>query len=1345
MPNGPIGSQVSSGSVSLGSTGTVTDAVVVVGGPSAGSPTGNVGFYACQTSSSQTLTPGPCAPSVANHLATMRVVPGINNTADAVSTAFTPPTAGTWCFSAVYGGDANYAGASDNTLAGNLDPSECLLVTSAASTSASITSVTSVVLGPSGTVTDLVTVSGLPGVGAPTGSVAYYVCRTGTTQSYTPGICAPGSAIDTEGLVTGAGNTSSATSLAFDPTAAGTWCFSAVYGGDANYTGSSDNTSAGNFDPSECLLVTQAASSTSTTISSPTITLGPSGTVTDAVTVTGNTAGGAPSGSVLFYVCQTASTQTLTPGPCTPGTPEDTQGLTAGGGDSSTATSVAFTPTAPGTWCFSAVYGGDTNYTGSSDNTSAGNQDSGECTLVAQAGSGATTTVSSGTVTLGPSGSVTDTVTVPGNSVGGSPSGSVVFYVCQIATTQTLTPGPCAPGTPEDTQGLTAGAGNTSTATSVAFDPTAAGTWCFSAVYGGDSNYTGSADNTSPANADSNECVLVTQAASASNTTVSSGTVVLGPSGSVTDAVTVTGNTVGGAPTGSVVFYVCQTASSQTLTSGACAPGTPEDTQALTTNPGDTSGATSVAFTPTAAGTWCFSAVYGGDSNYTGSADNTTAGNLDAAECVLVGQAASTTATTVSTGTVVLGPSGTVTDAVTVTGNATGGAPGGHVVFYACHESSSQTLAAGTCAASGSPVDTEGLAASGVNQSSATSGAFTPTAAGTWCFGAAYSGDSNYTSSQDNTNAGNADANECLLVGQAASTTGTAVSAATLILGPSGTVTDTVTVNGNAAGGSPTGSVAFFACQTSALQTLTTGPCAAVGSPQDTEGLVAGVGNTASATSVAFTPPSPGTWCYSAVYGGDTNYTGSEDNTTPANLDANECVFVNALPPMVTVQPVTQTVPVGTPVTFSAAATANPSPSVRWQRSTDGGASWTDIPLATSTSYGTTATLAGSGYEYRAVFTNFGGSTASNPAGLAVTGGTITVSKSAGLIGNLTINISGASWQTNGDATVNIYQCATSVYSVNGCDSANATSAAVKTAPVLSVGKFGPQPIVLHAGVIDAAGDTCGIAGSGACYIVVRGSNNDSASAALTFNVANASPAKTSAVVGNYVDDPHVVYFPVGDTVTTQECDAAVTAATAGAHCDAATVVSAVASSTGAVAYASVGPKMLVGNDYSDGAGGACSVGGTCDIVTIDTTNPAISMIIPIGMVLPKLTLTPTTVANGQGKTLSVAATGFPIGEPVSAFECDTVFAPASFWDIALLCDNATAITGGIPNGSGVVTFPNKIITVLSSATVPAYADVLGGVCKPGDTVGNGDPCHIGAEVPSNNAVVVGTTFSISP
>ncbi len=90
-----------------------------------------------------------------------------------------------------------------------------------------------------------------------------------------------------------------------------------------------------------------------------------------------------------------------------------------------------------------------------------------------------------------------------------------------------------------------------------------------------------------------------------------------------------------------------------------------------------------------------------------------------------------------------------------------------------------------------------------------------------------------------------------------------------------------------------------------------------------------------------------------------------------------------APPPSVGVQPTNQTVFVGTLVSFTAAATGTPTPTAQWQVSTSGGP-FNNIPGATSATYTFTASAGQAGNQYRAVFTNFGGSATSSAAQLAV-------------------------------------------------------------------------------------------------------------------------------------------------------------------------------------------------------------------------------------------------------------------------------------------------------------------------------------------------------------------------
>jgi len=86
----------------------------------------------------------------------------------------------------------------------------------------------------------------------------------------------------------------------------------------------------------------------------------------------------------------------------------------------------------------------------------------------------------------------------------------------------------------------------------------------------------------------------------------------------------------------------------------------------------------------------------------------------------------------------------------------------------------------------------------------------------------------------------------------------------------------------------------------------------------------------------------------------------------------------------VTTNPSSQTVTAGSSYSFSAAATGSPSPTVQWQLSTDGGATFTDLAGETSTTYTATASISVDGYQFRAVFTNASGTATTSAATLTV-------------------------------------------------------------------------------------------------------------------------------------------------------------------------------------------------------------------------------------------------------------------------------------------------------------------------------------------------------------------------
>jgi hypothetical protein len=228
-------------------------------------------------------------------------------------------------------------------------------------------------------------------------------------------------------------------------------------------------------------------------------------------------------------------------------------------------------------------------------------------------------------------------------------------------------------------------------------------------------------------------------------------------------------------------------------------------------------------------------------------------------------------------------------------------------------------------------------------------------------------------------------------------------------------------------------------------------------------------GQTVTFTANASGSPTPGVQWQISSDGGNTfnNIAGATSTTytfsagSGQNGDLFRAVFSNSIQsgvasnaatltvgssltaPVVTTEPNTQNVLAGSSVTFTAAASGNPAPTVHWQISNDGGSSFSNISGATSTTYTFTATTGQDGDQFRAVFSNSVQSgVASNSATLSITplssgpvvnlqpasqsiaaGGSVSFSASAG--GNPAPTVK---WQisTNGGSTFSNISGATS-------------------------------------------------------------------------------------------------------------------------------------------------------------------------------------------------------------------------------------------------------------------------------------------------------------------------------
>src|SRR5262249_39564880 len=102
-------------------------------------------------------------------------------------------------------------------------------------------------------------------------------------------------------------------------------------------------------------------------------------------------------------------------------------------------------------------------------------------------------------------------------------------------------------------------------------------------------------------------------------------------------------------------------------------------------------------------------------------------------------------------------------------------------------------------------------------------------------------------------------------------------------------------------------------------------------------------------------------------------------NSCGANVASSAATLTVNSAPVVTLNPASQAVCPGN-VTFSAAASGTPSPSVQWQVSTDGGVSFSDVAGATSATLTFSASGADNGKEYRARFSNSCGANVASSA-----------------------------------------------------------------------------------------------------------------------------------------------------------------------------------------------------------------------------------------------------------------------------------------------------------------------------------------------------------------------------
>jgi hypothetical protein len=510
---------------------TVKDTATLSGGVN---PTGTIQFKAYGPSATANCTTTPVK---------TETVPVTGNGGYTTPTGFTPAQAGTYWWTASYLGDTG------NSPAASGCGTESVTITKASPAIATAPSQGATV----GTaVTDTAT---LAGGDNPTGTITFQLYGPSATAT-----CSTTPVFDQTVPVNGDGRYDSPS---FTPSEAGTYWWTASYGGDPN-----NNQIASACDQEQVTLTKAFPAITTTPAASGTGMVG-STTVTDTATLPDSYH---PTGTIHFTAYGPSATADCTT------TPVKTETVTVTGNGGYT-TPAGFTPAQAGTYWWTASYDGDTN------NNPATATCGDESVTIAKASPAITTTpATSGTGTVG-STTVTDTATL---SNGYNPTGTITFSLFGPSEAPA-----CSAPVFTDTEQVSVG-----TATSPPFTPAQAGTYYWVASYADDTNNNPAATNCG------DEPVVITKASPAIATSPS-------PRSPVGTAVTDTATLSNGYnPTGTITFKLYGPS-----VAPACSAPVVTDTEPV-------SAAASAPFTPAQAGTYWWTASYGGDANNNPAATN---------------------------------------------------------------------------------------------------------------------------------------------------------------------------------------------------------------------------------------------------------------------------------------------------------------------------------------------------------------------------------------------------------------------------------------------------------------------------------------------------------------------------------------------------------------------------------------------------------------------------------------------------------------------------------------------------------------------------------------------------
>lgn len=255
------------------------------------------------------------------------------------------------------------------------------------------------------------------------------------------------------------------------------------------------------------------------------------------------------------------------------------------------------------------------------------------------------------------------------------------------------------------------------------------------------------------------------------------------------------------------------------------------------------------------------------------------------------------------------------------------------------------------------------------------------------------------------------------------------------------------------------------------------------------------------ATSQTFTGLGSGSYAFSARYNGDGSY----------STVSSTCVTITvaaAAAPIVTTNPQNENAVVGGSLTFTAGASGTPTPTVQWQASVDGGATWITLPGATSNtlSIGSVASIE-NGWLFRAVFTNPTGSaiTSTGVLGVIPVTSILVPSTTASFSGTQTVDASATSgvnqvlFEVTGGQLTNKVVATSSLTVYGWVASWNTANVPNGTYTLRSVASFSGGPLGTSTGV------TVTVSNSGPTTSILMPSNNSNLSGTSTLDASASS------------------------------------------------------------------------------------------------------------------------------------------------------------------------------------------------------------------------------------------------